>query len=113
MSSAATGYRYEPYVLLKHEEHSVRHGDYQHKDLKLITCNSVYDVVKLAVKSDIDVANLTCEVLDNGCILVTYEKNGWTEEYNSVHELWIGKLGNITPQDMRREGIRIKNGRGW
>ena len=25
----------------------------------------------------------------------------------------VGKLGNITPQDMRREGIRMKNGKGW
>lgn len=113
MSKDNDEYRYEPYILLKHDEHSVRHGDYQHKDLKLITGNSVYDVVKLAVKSDIDVDDLTYEVLDNGCILVTYEKNGWTEEYNSVHKLWIGKLGNITPQDMRREGIRMKNGKGW
>lgn len=113
MSKNNDEYRYEPYVLLKHDEHSVRHGDYQNKDLKLITGKSVYDVVKLAVKSDIDIDDLTYELLNNGVVHVTYEKKGWSEERNITHELWIGKLGSITERDMRREGIRMKSGKGW
>ena len=106
MPSTATGYNLDPYVLLRHTEHSDRFGDCVNEP-KLVTGTSALDVIEKAMNSGISQGSIFYDS-DGKTIFVEYHT-----KYGFVHRFWIGKVTQLTPADLKKEGIEKKENGTW